>query len=203
MVAGRDTTSSGLTWFLWLVLTHREVEVKIREELKASIPEEAVEKSRLFNVEELSKLVYLHAVLCEALRLYPPVPFRHKAPVKRDILSSGHHVHPKMKILFSPYAMGRMESIWGKDFLEFRPERWISERGMVKHDPSYKFLVFNAGPRTCLGKEVTFTQMKAVAAAIIHNYDIQVVEGHPVVPNVSIILYMKYGLMVMINNRWP
>ncbi|KAK3030472.1 hypothetical protein RJ639_039157 [Escallonia herrerae] len=203
MVAGRDTTSSGLTWFLWLLLTHREVEAKIREELKASVPEEAAEKSRLFNVEELSKLVYLHAALCEALRLYPPVPFQHKAPVRRDILPSGHHVHPKMKILFSLYAMGRMESIWGKDCLEFRPERWITERGTVKHEPSYKFLAFNAGPRTCLGKEVAFTQMKAVAAAIIHNYDIQVVEGHPVVPNVSIILYMKYGLMVMINKRWP
>ncbi|KAK2978755.1 hypothetical protein RJ640_013030 [Escallonia rubra] len=163
MVAGRDTTSSGLTWFFWLVLTHPEVEAKIREELKASIPQEAAEKSRLFNVEELSKLHYV-----KHLSLYPPVPFQHKAPVKRDILPSGHHVHPKMKILFSLYAMGRMESIWGKDCLEFRPERWISERGTVKHEPSYKFLAFNAGPRTCLGKEVAFT-VKATSLVQLPN----------------------------------
>ncbi|CAL5365566.1 unnamed protein product [Camellia sinensis] len=61
---------------------------------------------------------------------------------------------------------------------------------------------FNQGPRTCLGKEVAFTQMKAVSAAIIHNYNVRVVEGHPVVPNASIILYMKHGLKVRVANRW-
>ncbi|XP_028097986.1 cytochrome P450 86B1-like isoform X2 [Camellia sinensis] len=57
-------------------------------------------------------------------------------------------------------------------------------------------------PRTCLGKEVAFTQMKAVSAAIIHNYNVRVVKGHPVVPNASIILYMKHGLKVRVANRW-
>ncbi|KAA8530941.1 hypothetical protein F0562_005600 [Nyssa sinensis] len=133
--------------------------------------------------------------------LFPPVPFQQKEPLQPDILPSGHLVHPKMKIFFSLYAMGRMKSVWGEDCLEFKPERWISERGTIKHEPSYKFLAFNAGPRTCLGKGVAFTQMKAVAATIIHNYQVQVVEGHPVAPNVSIILYMKHGFMVKVTKR--
>lgn len=33
MIAGRDTTSSALTWFMWLVSTHPHVERKIRDEL--------------------------------------------------------------------------------------------------------------------------------------------------------------------------
>lgn len=107
-----------------------------------------------------------------------------------------------MKVIFSLYAMGRMKFIWGKDCREFKPERWISERGKVKHEPSYKFLAFNAGPRTCLGKEVAFTQMKSVAAAIIHNYNVQVVKGHRVHPNVSVILYIKNGLKVRVTKRW-
>lgn len=37
MIAGRDTTSSGLTWFIWLAATHPEVENKIMEELEAII----------------------------------------------------------------------------------------------------------------------------------------------------------------------
>ncbi|KAL3844980.1 hypothetical protein ACJIZ3_002383 [Penstemon smallii] len=202
MIAGRDTTSSALTWFTWLVSTHPEVENKIREELKSVIPPKEAGKWRLFEADELRNLVYLHGALCESLRLYPPVPFEHKAPVQPVTLPSGHYVHPKMKIMFSLYAMGRMDFIWGNDAKEFKPERWITERGTIKYEPSYKFLAFNAGPRTCLGKEVAFTQLKSVAAAMIHNYQVQVVEGHSSTPNVSVILYMKHGLKVRLTKRW-
>ncbi|KAL2907273.1 Alkane hydroxylase MAH1 [Bienertia sinuspersici] len=94
--------------------------------------------------------------------------------------------------------MARMKSIWGDDCNEFKPERWITESGKIKHEPSYKFLAFNAGPRTCLGKDMAFTQMKAVAATIIKNYKFQAVEGHLVVPDISIILRMKHGLKVKV-----
>ncbi|XP_031096047.1 alkane hydroxylase MAH1-like [Ipomoea triloba] len=200
MIAGRDTTSSALTWFIWLVSTHPEVENNIRDELSNAV--KSPHKFRLFKSEDLKNLVYLHAALCESLRLYPPVPFQHKSPLHTDILPSGHKVSPNTRLVFSLYAMGRMQFIWGKDAREFKPERWISERGTVKHEPSYKFLAFNAGPRTCLGKEVAFTQMKAVAAAIIHNYHVRAVENHDASPNVSIILYMKHGLKVRVQRRW-
>ncbi|XP_051141025.1 alkane hydroxylase MAH1-like [Andrographis paniculata] len=198
MIAGRDTTSSALTWFTWLVSTHPDVELKIREELKSVCPNK---KWHVFEIEETSKLVYLHGALCEALRLYPPVPFQHKEPVNPDILPTGHRVHSKTKVMFFLYAMGRMESIWGKNCLEFKPERWITERGTIQHEPSYKFLAFNAGPRTCLGKDVAFTQMKTVAATMIHNYDVRMSEGHRVEPNCSVILYMRDGLKVRVARR--
>ncbi|PPS02343.1 hypothetical protein GOBAR_AA18319 [Gossypium barbadense] len=156
----------------------------------------------LFNVDEVKNLVYLHGALCEALRLYPPVPFNHKEPVKPDILPSGHPVHPKTKILFSVYSMGRMKSIWGEDCYEFKPERWINERGEIKHESSYKFLSFGAGPRICLGKETSFIQMKAVASALIYNYRIHVMEETPVVSAVSVVLHTENGLMTRISKRW-
>ncbi|KAL0381556.1 UNVERIFIED_CONTAM: Alkane hydroxylase MAH1 [Sesamum angustifolium] len=202
MIAGRDTTSSALTWFIWLVSTHPEVEKRIRDELKSFLPAGEREKWRVFGVEETKKLVYMHGAICEALRLYPPVPFQHKEPVEPDILPSGHFVEPTMKVMFSLYAMGRMESVWGEDCLEFKPERWISDRGSIKHEPSYKFLAFNAGPRTCLGKEVAFAQVKAVAATLIHNYQVRLADGHRVLPNCSIILYIRNGLKVRVANRW-
>lgn len=205
MIAGRDTTSSALTWFTWLVSTHPKVESKIRDEMKLLCPPprpyENGNPCWVFEVEETNKLVYMHAALCEALRLYPPVPFQHKQPMEPDILPTGHYVHPRMKVMFFLYAMGRMESIWGKDCSEFKPERWISERGTIKHEPSYKFLAFNAGPRTCLGKAVAFAQMKAVAATMILNYEISVVPGHRVEPNCSVILYMRDGLKVRVTKR--
>ncbi|WOL07088.1 hypothetical protein Cni_G15824 [Canna indica] len=197
MLAGRDTTGAGLAWFFWLLSKNPAVEFKILEELKSIVQKEERSSSdcpTMFDSEELSKLVYLHAALCESLRLYPPVPFEHKAAVLPEVLPSGHRVEQGTKILVALYSMGRMEGIWGKDCMEFRPERWISEKGRVKHEPSYKFLSFNSGPRTCLGKEVAFTQMKAVVAAMLYNFQVEVLEGHAVEPKLSIILHMKNGL---------
>ncbi|XP_022132442.1 alkane hydroxylase MAH1-like [Momordica charantia] len=203
MIAGRDTLSSALSWFFFCLSNNPTVEAKIREELKSIIPEnEDHDQWRIFSIEELNKLVYFHGALCETLRLYPPVPFQHKVTVEADVLPSGHKVDPTTKILFSLYALGRMSEVWGKDCEEFKPERWISEKGSIKHVPSYKFLAFNAGPRTCLGKQVAFTEIKMVAAAIIHNYNIIQEIGHKVVPNPSIILHMKHGFKVKITKRW-
>ncbi|MFS7959932.1 putative cytochrome P450 [Helianthus anomalus] len=97
--------------------------------------------------------------------------------------------------------MGRMRSIWGEDCMEFKPERWISSSGGIKHVPSYKFPTFNAGPRACLGKNMAFSELKIVATTIIYHYHIQLVEGHLVLPADSMILHMKYGLKVKLNRR--
>ncbi|KDP35260.1 hypothetical protein JCGZ_09419 [Jatropha curcas] len=203
LLAGRDTTSSGLSWFFWLISKNPRAESKIRQEIQEiTLQGKKANTWCALNVQEVNSLVYLHAALCESLRLYPPVPFQHKSPLQNDVLPSGHEVSPEMKIVFCLYSMGRMASIWGEDCLEFKPERWISGGGKIKHEPSYKFLAFNAGPRTCLGKEVAFTQMKIVAASILHNYNVKVVEDHPVTPSASIILHMKHGLKVNVSRRW-
>ncbi|XP_010027329.2 alkane hydroxylase MAH1 [Eucalyptus grandis] len=199
--AGIETTGSALTWFFWALSMNPSVEMRIREEIRSVIPKEE-QNLRVFNISEhMHKLVYLHGAVCESLRLYPPLPFQRKSPAKPDVLPSGHEVDPGTKIIVVMYAMGRMKSIWGEDCLEFKPERWISERGGIRHEPSYKFVAFNAGPRTCLGKDVAFTQIKTVAATVIHNYEVHVVEDHPVRPSISIVLHMKYGLKVKLARR--
>ncbi|KAK7316476.1 hypothetical protein VNO77_35534 [Canavalia gladiata] len=199
-VAGRDTITSALTWFFWLVATNPLVEAKILEEIKHNFGGKE-HKVGVLSAEALKKMVYLHGAICEALRLYPPIPFERKQAIEADTLPSGHSVNPNTMILFSLYAMGRSEEIWGKDCLEFKPERWISERGGTVYVPSYKFISFNSGPRTCLGKDLSFVQLKMVATAILQNYSVQVVEGHVATPNVSIVLLMKDGLKVRIKKR--
>ncbi|CAG7873409.1 unnamed protein product [Brassica rapa] len=190
LIAGRDTTASALTWFFWLLSRNPEALTKIRQEINKKMPK--------FDPADLDKLVYLHGAVCETLRLYSPVPFNHKSPAKPDVLPSGHRVDENWKIVISTYALGRMKSVWGDDAEEFRPERWISASGRLKHEPSYKFLAFKAGPRTCLGKKLTFLQMKTVAVNIIQNYEIQVVEGHKTEPVPSVLLRMQYGLKVRV-----
>ncbi|CAN4109321.1 unnamed protein product [Withania somnifera] len=201
MFAGRDTTSAALTWFFMLLAKNPLVEKKIREEIQQQLHVKEGETLTFFNKEESRKLIYLHGALCETLRFFPSVSLEHKVPLNHDILPSGHCVSPKTRMILPFYTMGRMETLWGKDCLEFKPERWISERGGIKHEPSFKFPAFNAGPRTCLGKEMAFIQMKIAAATIIYNYNIQVVEPQNVFPTTSIIMQAKNGLMVKVVKR--
>nr|WET52747.1 cytochrome P450 96A270 [Callicarpa americana] len=201
MFAGRDTTSTCLTWLFWLIAVNPLAEIKIQEEIETQLQLKEDKKWRFFNVEESCKLIYLHGALCESLRLFPPLALQHKSPIRSDILPSGHYLPENSKLIISFYSVGRLESVWGKDCLEFKPERWITQSGGIKHEPSYKFPAFNAGPRTCLGKEMAFIQMKMVAASIIYHYNIQLVEGHPVIPRASIILQARHGLRVRLSKR--
>ncbi|KNA07527.1 hypothetical protein SOVF_171000 [Spinacia oleracea] len=203
-MAGGDTTSVAFTWFFYLLVKYPQVTAKIREELDAILITQSNYKDDDF-VKNFSdnnkKLVYLHAALCESLRMYPPLLFNHKTSVKSDVLPSGHKVGPNTEIYFDMYAMGRMKSLWGDDCNEFKPERWITKQGNFKLEPSNKLLAFGAGPRICQGRSMTFIQMKIVIAAIIPKYDIVAVEGHQVVPDVSIVLQMKHGFKVKIVRR--
>ncbi|EOA34088.1 hypothetical protein CARUB_v10021589mg [Capsella rubella] len=125
LIAGRDSTSSALTWFFWLLSTHPHVMAKIRHEINTK-----------YDPADLEKLIYLHAALSETLRLYPPVPFNHKSPLESDVLPSGHKVEAHSKIIIPIYALGRMRSVWGEDASEFKPERWFSDEGGLRHEPS-------------------------------------------------------------------
>ncbi|KAG6405167.1 hypothetical protein SASPL_132753 [Salvia splendens] len=114
--------------------------------------------------------------LCESLRLYPPLPLQQKASVQPDILPSGHRLARNGKLIMSFSSVGRMESVWGKDCLQFKPERWILPDG---HG----------------------IQMKMVAAAILYGYKVRLVEGHKVSPRDFILLHAKEGLKALLCKR--
>lgn len=154
ILAGRDTSSSGLSWFFWLLTTHRHVEHAICREIEdivrtrnqqesdedaepASIAGSAVD----FTFEELKRMHYLHAAVTESLRLYPPVPVDMKFSLHADVWPDGTRVAANSGVAYHPFAMGRMERIWGADCCEFKPERWLVDGIFVQESP-YKFTVF-------------------------------------------------------------
>ncbi|XP_019183432.1 PREDICTED: alkane hydroxylase MAH1-like [Ipomoea nil] len=199
IIAGGDTTASALTWFFLLLAQNPQVEAKILHHIL-----QLKQNKKVFKVEECQKLTYLHAAICESLRLFPSVPLNHKIPIEKDILPSGHVVTPNIKIIMSFYSMGRMDTVWGEDCMEFKPERWISPDGGIKRQPSYKYPVFNAGPRSCIGRDMAFTMIKMIAATIICHYQFQLVEPHhpeTVLIADSILLEKKYGLKVKFSKR--
>ncbi|XP_039060929.1 alkane hydroxylase MAH1-like [Hibiscus syriacus] len=171
LTVGKDSTTTDLSCFLWLISTHPWVETKILEEIKANCPECNDGKMVYFTPEELNKFVYLRAAFCETLRLYPPVPLDFRSSIGPDVLPSGDRIGPNTRILISLYSMGRSEDIWGEDCMEFRPERWISEVGEFMQKPASLYLPFGVGQRACLGKELSLKMMNTVAINVLRHYE--------------------------------
>ncbi|KMT12190.1 hypothetical protein BVRB_5g101370 [Beta vulgaris subsp. vulgaris] len=196
ILAGRDTSSVALSWFFWLVDQHGEVEKKILDEISGIISQrETPIHPEVFQPEEIKKMEYLHAAISEALRLYPSVPMDHKEVMKEDVFPDGTLLKKGTKVVYSIYSMGRMETIWGKDCRQYKPERWIMD-GRFINESAYKFTAFNGGPRLCLGKEFAYYQMKFTAASIIYRYRVKVTQNHLVEPKLALTMYMKHGLKV-------
>jgi cytochrome P450 len=58
-------------------------------------------------------------------------------------------------VLFNLYSMHRREDVFGPNVDDFKPERWDGLR------PGWAYMPFNAGPRTCLGRESMILFMKS------------------------------------------
>ncbi|MCO5554419.1 hypothetical protein L7F22_007949 [Adiantum nelumboides] len=152
-----------------------------------------------FTFEELKEMRYLQAALQEAMRLYPPVPHDTKLVVEEDVLPDGTRLCAGAQLAYHAYAMGRMESIWGEDWERFRPERWMEQQGPVS---AFKWPVFQAGPRICLGKDMAMLQMKCVAAALIQRFAMTLEEGFGKPRyQLSFTLKMQQGLRVHLHPR--
>ncbi|KAL9154954.1 hypothetical protein ABFS82_10G150800 [Erythranthe guttata] len=202
ILAGRDTTSSALSWFFWLLSSKPLVEQKILKELEFTRKKNNKSLGESYGFDELREMHYLHASISEAMRLYPPVPIDTKACEKDDTLPDGTFIGKDWFISYHTYAMGRMESIWGEDCCEYKPERWI-ENGVYRQESPFKYPVFHAGPRMCLGKEMAYIQMKLIAASVLERFAVEVLMEKDECPEhlLSLTLRMKGGLPVRVKER--
>ena len=194
VLAGRDTTACALTWMFYELGRNLEVVKKVIDEVEDVC---GVAPNSDYSYESLNKLEYVHAVVMEVLRLHPPVPTDMKYAVNDDTLPDGTFVPAGAAVVYSPFAMGRSKKIWGKDAEEFKPERFYKQQ-----EPSaFKFVAFNAGPRTCLGKPLALMNMKMALAILLPKFTFQDVAGHSGDYEVSLVLRMKNGFPVRVSNR--
>ncbi|XP_022142706.1 cytochrome P450 94C1 [Momordica charantia] len=169
LLAGRDTVASALTSFFWLLAQHPEVEAKILSESDRVM---GPDRDAAASFENLRDMHYLHAAVYENMRLFPPVQFDSKFAVDDDVLPDGTFVHKGTRVTYHPYAMGRMDRIWGPDCLRFNPDRWLNN-GCFSPENPFKFPVFQAGLRVCLGKELAVMDIKSVAVALVRKFQIR------------------------------
>jgi len=159
LIAGRDTTAHALSWCIFLIIQHPQVESRILDEINT------VCGCNDLKYDDLKDLTYLQAVINETLRLYPSVPTDSKVATADDILPDGTVLGTGCVVQFNAYCMGRCAEIWGEDAAHFRPDRWLNSAP----PSSYTYPVFNAGPRECLGKRLTLVEMKAALCSILRS----------------------------------
>jgi len=175
LVAGRDTTMSLLTFSMYMLTEHPNIERRLRQEIY-----EKVGPTGTPNYENMRDLrytkaflngLYLHSFLeiylmvyfPEVLRLYPSVPadartsnkavvFPAKGPSQKPI-----YIPANTNCVYTVINMHRRTDLWGPDALTFDPDRFLDERLHKYLIPNpYIFCPFNAGPRICLGQQFAY-----------------------------------------------
>lgn len=68
-IAGSETTATTLSTITFYLLHHAEIFERLREEIRGSF-----KKYEDINASSTSSLVYMNAVILEAMRIYAPLP---------------------------------------------------------------------------------------------------------------------------------
>ena len=176
IIAGRDTTASALSWATMRLMQNEDAAAKLIAEADAQC-----EGRSLLDMSSedafavcYSKLPSARAVASETLRLHPSVMMDSKVAKTADTLPDGTPVWPGAVMMWSNYVSGRDPTLW-EDPLRFSPERWLDRDGKGDggslYKPAtavsdYKYPVFNAGPRVCLGRPLAYLEVQLALAAL-------------------------------------
>ncbi|UNI20893.1 hypothetical protein JDV02_006942 [Purpureocillium takamizusanense] len=190
IIAGSDTTSTGIRGALLHVVTNPRVYARLQREVDDAVAAYGLEDAAIISLAQAKRLPYLQAVIREALRVWPPAVniFARDVPPGGDtVLVDGHRpvfLPGGASIGYSAYAMHHSEAIYGPDAKAFRPERWLAA---AAEDPDRHALmlrtndlVFGHGKYQCLGKPVAQLELAKTIFELMRNFDMTLV--HPTKP---------------------
>lgn len=168
LLAGRDTTASLLSNVWWMLSKRPDVWARLREDVDSLGGERPT-------FEQLKDLKYLRAVLNESLRVHPVVPTNSREAVVDTTLPVGGgpdgnapiFIPKGQVVVWSVYAMHRRKDYYGDDADEFKPERWLGEKGLR---PGWEYLPFNGGPRICLGQQFALTEASYTTVRLMQEF---------------------------------
>ncbi|CAJ1394755.1 unnamed protein product [Effrenium voratum] len=197
IIAGRDTTACALSWMFVELARNPAVQSRLRDEIDEKLPSDAN-----LDMQTLAhgKLPYLHGVLYETLRLWPPVPFDSKMTYADDVLPDGTQVSKGITVVFSPYILARDGERY-PDPLAFKPERWIP----FSAPSPFEFPVFQAGPRICLGMDMAIFEAKVAAVQLLRHLEFDLAPGQRIGYGTKITMNVRNGdkdeLLVCVRRR--
>jgi cytochrome P450 len=161
LLAGHDTTSTTLSYALWALGHHPEVQHRVRAEAAA------LGRHRL-TPADVTRLGYTIAVLHEALRLCPPAPVVTRTAM-RDIDVDGYRVEVGTELVVGISAMHRDPALWDRP-LDFDPDRFSPQNSAGRD--RWQYLPFGGGPRSCIGDHFAMLEATLALATIIRDVEI-------------------------------
>ncbi|KAF2810069.1 pisatin demethylase [Mytilinidion resinicola] len=172
IVAGSETTATLLCGLLNHLIRNPPMLDKLKKEIRDAVktPEDLV-------MENVGELKWMNACIEEGLRIFPPVPIGLLRTVPEggsDV--DGHFIPEGTSVCVSSWAASHNP----KNFVDpdtFIPERWLDS----KYDSDVKKASqpFSLGPRGCIGRNLTYVELRLIMAALLWNFDVEFADGAP------------------------
>ena len=156
--AGHETTANALSFTLYLLAKHPEIQEKLFQETQT------IDFENSDQMQNLSLLTFTQQCIEEAMRLYPPVYVIDRVSLKDDIVDD-RSFKKRTTWLLSMYELHSSAHWENPD--EFIPERFAADEKKSHSDYYYPF---GAGPRMCVGNNFAMYEMIMAVAAIVKKY---------------------------------
>jgi cytochrome P450 len=123
----------------------------------------------------LQELPYMNACIDEALRIFPPVPtgLTRTVPEGGDTVA-GEHIAGGTTVSVYSWAATHSPDNFARPN-EFVPERWLegADGAPYAGDRKEASQAFSLGPRGCIGKHLSYLELRLILANLLWYYDIQ------------------------------
>ncbi|MEM1298246.1 MAG: cytochrome P450 [Pseudomonadota bacterium] len=172
IVAGHETTALALSWALYLLAMHPEIQDRARTEAQAAIRGNAATEADLANAP------FIEQILQETMRLYPPVGFLARNVLEDDVLG-GRDIRPNETIFLAIYAMHRHEMWWDRPN-KFDPDNFAPAKVAARH--KYLHIPFGAGPRICVGANFAMMQAQIILTTLLARFRFETTDRAPPYP---------------------
>ncbi|XP_050019848.1 25-hydroxyvitamin D-1 alpha hydroxylase, mitochondrial [Alexandromys fortis] len=194
LLAGVDTVSNTLSWTLYELSRHPEVQSALYREIKA-----AVDPGSRAQPQALSQLRLLKAVIKEVLRLYPVVPGNSRVP-DRDICVGDYIIPQNTLVSLCHYATSRDPAQFPEPN-SFNPARWLG--GSPAPHP-FASLPFGFGKRSCIGRRLAELELQMALVQILTHFEVLPEPGAlPVRPMTRTVLVPERSINLQFVDRQP
>lgn len=187
-IASFETTTSALTWSLFLLAQHPAVMHQLMDEIESVLGDAPPD------FDQLPQLPFLHWVIKESMRILPPVPYTVRV-AQQPLKVGPFEVPQETRVVASHYLTHHLPDLYPEPE-RFRPERWRNI-----NPTQYEYLPFNAGPRICIGGAFANQVLKISLAMILQRFRFTVVPGTRINRVVAISMNPRHGLPMIVAKK--